>query len=373
MKICTMTCHHVYNYGATLQAFALQHYLESLGHEVEIIDYRLPSHRRYDLSYIHPSGRLYQISKKLPFLKWPIRLYRNIDQIKTWGRKKSFDKFDANYLHITENTYRTIEELRGNPPKADMYIAGSDQIWNTNMPNGNSPAYYLDFGDKDKRRISYAASFGISEISDDCKSFVKEEVGNLDAVSVREVSGLKILEKLGFSNVDVVCDPVFLLSKEEWQNTSSRSKRYNLEKGSYVLAYDFIDDERIEKYCLQLSIDTGKKIVSVNDLGYRKYADVNINDAGPLEFVSLIDGAAFVVSNSFHATAFSIILEKEFYTFNLKSQCNSSRMTDLLTIVGLMERFQSDKVLPTIDYFEVANKLNQYISKGKIFLVNRVK
>lgn len=368
MKICTITCHHVYNYGATLQAFALQHYLESLGNEVEIIDYRLPTHRRYDWSYLHPMGRLYNLSQKIPFLKWPVRLYRNKSYLKTWGRKKSFDEFDANYLHITEHTYRTIEELRDNPPKADIYIAGSDQIWNTDTPNGHTPAYYLDFGNKDTKRISYAASFGISEISDEHKPFVKEEVGKLDAVSVREKSGSIILEELGFTRMDVVCDPVFLLSKADWKKIASLSKSYNLKKNSYILLYDFIGDEQVEIFCKQLSKETGKQIVSVNDYDYRKYADININDAGPLEFVSLIDGAAFVVANSFHATAFSVILEKNFYTFKLNTQRNSSRMSDFLSIVGLLNHFHATQRQPIINYTLVRGKLCEYIKSGKKFL-----
>lgn len=368
MKICTMTCHHVYNYGATLQAFALQHYLESLGHEVEIIDYRLPSHRRYEWSYISPVSRLYNLTQIIPFLKWPVSLYSNRNYLKTWGRKKSFDKFDANYLHFTKKTYRTIEELRDNPPKADMYIAGSDQIWNTDMLNGHSPAYYLDFGDKDTGRISYAASFGISEIANEYKAFVKEEIGKLNSISVREKSGSIILEELGFSNVDVVCDPVFLLSKAEWEKIALLSKSSNLKKGSYILLYDFIGDEQVETFCKQLSKDTGKKIVSVNDFEPRYYADVNINDAGPLEFISLIDNAAYVVANSFHATAFSVILEKDFYTFSLNTQRNSSRMSDFMNIVGLQNRFQAIQRQPEINYKLVMNKLNEYITFGKSFL-----
>lgn len=363
-----MTCHHVYNYGATLQAYALQHYLESLGHKVEIIDYRLPSHRRYEWSYIYPVGRLYNLTQKIPFLKWPVCLYRNRKYIKTWGRKKSFDNFDYHYLHITEKTYRTTEELRANPPKADMYIAGSDQIWNTDTPNGHMPGYYLDFGHKGTKRISYAASFGISEIDDRSKAFVKEEVGKINAISVREKSGAKILDELGFANVDIVCDPVFLLSKAEWQNIARQSKSYNLKKDSYILLYDFIGDEQVERFCKQLSKETGKKIVSVNDFESRHYADMNINDAGPLEFVSLIDGAAYVIANSFHATAFSVILGKDFYTFSLKTQRNSSRMSDFMGLVGLQNRFHASQGQPDINYPLVLDKLNEYIKSGKMFL-----
>ena len=131
MNIKTMTCHHVYNYGATLQAYALQTYLESQGHNVEIIDYRLPTHIRYELFMPYPKGRMYELIKKIPILKYIVCPYRNIKMLQTWGRKKAFDDFDKRFLHLSSVTYRNINEIRKNPPNADVYIAGSDQIWNT--------------------------------------------------------------------------------------------------------------------------------------------------------------------------------------------------------------------------------------------------
>lgn len=367
-----MTCHHVYNYGATLQAYALQHYLERLGHEVEIIDYRLPSHRRYEWSYLPVEGRAYVVARKFSFLKWLIYLYRNRNYLKTWGRKKAFDSFDAEYLKMTEVVYRSTEDLRNSPPKADVYIAGSDQIWNTGMSNGHMPGYYLDFGDEHIKRISYAASFGLSDIRDDVKDFVKKEVSKLNAISVREISGVRILEAMGVADVDVVCDPVFLLTKEEWLRIARQSKAYNLDNDSYILLYDFIGDLRMEDFCKRLSQDTGKKIVSVNDSDIRSYADININDAGPLEFVSLIDKAAYVIANSFHATAFSVILEKDFYTFDLTSNLNASRIVDFLSLCGLSERFQTFQFQPQIDYSVVKERLNKYIKYSEDFLVQNL-
>lgn len=368
-----MTCHHVYNYGATLQAYALQHYLQTLGHEVEIIDYRLPSHRRYEWSYIHPMGRLYNLSQKIPLLKWPICIYRNWNFLKTWGRKKAFDKFDKQQLRITDKTYWTTEELRSAPPKADIYIAGSDQIWNTDTPNGKMPGYYLDFGDNNIRRISYAASFGVAKIAVECEDFVRNEVGKLDAVSVRENSGAKILADLGIKEVEVVCDPVFLLSQNEWSKLAGQSRTYNLDKDSYILLYDFIGDKKIETFARKMSQITGKPIVSINDFENRTYATFNINNAGPLEFLGLMKNASAVVCNSFHATAFSVIFEKDFYSFPLKTQNNSSRMRDFLNIIGLQGRFNQEQQLPKIHYEQARTSLLEYIGKGKHFLQENVK
>lgn len=331
-----MTCHHVYNYGATLQAFALQHYLESLGHEVEIIDYRLSTHRRYEWSYIYPEGRLYHLSQKLPFLKWPIRLCRNMNQLITWGRKKSFDNFDSQYLHLTNIKYRTIEELRNNPPKADLYIAGSDQIWNPEFPNGTDLGYYLDFGEKKIKRISYAASFGVSQISIEQEKLILAQLSKFSHLSVREQSGIDILNKIGLVSEKSI-DPVFLLNKEEW------TKILNLKDDTnrYILVYDFHhEDISMINFVKRLSIEKGLKIVSVNDTDRAKYADIQINNAGPTQFLNLIKNAEYIVSNSFHATAFSIIFNKRFATFPLNTLRNRGRMVELINSVGLGCFFQ---------------------------------
>lgn len=371
MKICTMTCHHVYNYGATLQAFALQHYLESLGHEVEIIDYRLPSHRRYDWSYIYPVGRLYNLTQKIPFLKWPVSLYRNRNYLKTWGRKKSFDKFDANYLHITENTYRTIEELRGNPPKADIYIAGSDQIWNPEYENGHMPGYYLDFGDKDIKRISYAASFGVTSLSKDQKEFIRNKLKFFSSLSVREKSGIRILSEVGL-NAAHTLDPVFLLSKDEW----IKELELEVDEQNYIMIYDFNhDNKQMVDYVKRLSKSENLKILSINDADKAPYADIQVNNAGPWEFLQYLLNAKYVIGTSFHATAFSILFNKKFATFPLIVLSNSSRMTDLLKSLNLEDRFTPNdiNIIKKDEEWEVINDLLiKQIKSSKHYIINAI-
>lgn len=368
MNIKTITCHHVYNYGATLQAYALQEYLESIGHDVEIIDYRLPSQTRYQLFMPYPKGKIYEIIKKFPWLRYILCPYRNRKMLYTWGRKKAFDKFDAEHLNITSVTYHTIEEIRKNPPAADIYIAGSDQIWNTDSANGIDFGYYLDFGDKNIKRISYAASFGVNKIKNDLKNFVANELCKFDKISVRETTGLKILNEFGL-NGTLVVDPVFLLSKEQWI-TSFNLKSNNVEK--YILLYDFLhDDPNLRNFAKSLSSQTGLRLLSVNDISKASYADIQINNAGPTDFLQYILNAEYIISNSFHATAFSIIFHKEFVTFSLISQNNSSRMSDLLEDLKLTERLcpQSINVLNNlVNWDKVENCLSQKIMHSKKFL-----
>lgn len=375
MKIKTITCHHVYNYGASLQAYALQHYLESLGHEVEIIDFNPWFHcDRYNPFWMPKNaiGRAAQIIKIFPFMRYvwyPYKAYKG-GMFKTWGRKAAFDKFEKEYYHLTPIKYYSSEQLQKKPPRADVYVAGSDQIWNTFSENGKEPGYYLDFGKESIKRISYAASLASSTIMEEYKVFIKEKLARFNAISVREKTGAKLLIDLGIDNISVVLDPVFLLDKSEWQQLSLKGNLYGLSHESYVLVYDFLGNDNnmisfVKKYAEEKSLI----IVSINDFSERDYADININNAGPLEFLSLVDNAACVVASSFHATAFSVILEKEFYTFNLKGHNNSSRMLDFLSTIGLQDRMNSEDIIDNpIDWKKISSNLLLKLKQSKEFL-----
>lgn len=376
MDICTITCHRVYNYGASLQAFALQYYLERLGHNVRIIDFNPWYHQdRYNIFWtgngVH--GWRHVLNDKyspLRYLYKPLKAWKS-GMFKTWGRKAAFELFEKEHYHLTERSYTTSDELANDPPQADCYIAGSDQIWNTYSMNGKEPAYYLDFGPESVKRVSYAASLSTLRIAEGWEAFVKEKVSKLDAVSVREKSGVDILENLGISAVTLVTDPVFLLGKDDWTALyDGKAKDYGLKKGSYLLAYDFLgNDPQMQRFIEEYSMAYKLDIVSVNDFSTRDYADVNINNAGPLEFLSLIDNAACVVANSFHATAFSVIFQKEFYTFGLVGRNNSSRMLDFLELLGLKQRFAPKQPdIERIDYHSVKCLLDKEIEKSKNFL-----
>lgn len=375
MKIKTITCHHVYNYGASLQAYALQHYLESLGHEVEIIDFNPWFHcDRYNPFWIPKNaiGRAASIIKKFPLLRYiwcPYKAYRG-GMFKTWGRKAAFDAFEKEYYHLTSIKYFSSEELMQNPPMADAYIAGSDQIWNTFSNNGKEPGYYLDFGNDQTKRFSYAASLATNSIKDECKDFIKEKLAKFSFISVREKTGASLLADLGISNVSVVLDPVFLLDKSEWKQLSLTGNLYGLSHESYVLVYDFLgNDDNMISFAKAYAKEKSLKIVSINDFSERGYADININNAGPLEFLSLIDNAACVIASSFHATAFSVIFQKEFYTFSLKGHHNSLRMSDFLSSLGLQDRMNPTLMQPsTINWLKISFALDKKKEDSYAFL-----
>lgn len=316
-----------------------------------------------------PISRMYSVASRFWIIRFIYCLLKRRDALKNYGRKRAFDNFTQQYLRLTDRSYNTLDSLKNMPPLADLYIAGSDQIWNSNYNNGRDPAFYLDFGSINIKRASYAASFAINAIQEDRKPFVKNQLKKFDYISVRERTGLEILRNLGINDAFLVNDPVFLLDKEKWLHLLNHSRKYKLPCEDFILLYDFVGDERIEKFVKVLSVEKNLKIVSVNDFEKRKYADINISNAGPLEFLNLIRCASCIVSNSFHATAFSVILEREFYVFSLQGHDNSTRMSDFLATIHLKERFNpccsSNK---NIDYLSVNSMLAPYIQDSYSFL-----
>lgn len=361
MKIKTITCHDVYNHGASLQAYALQQFLIGQGHNVEIINYKpdyLSNH--YKLSLIS-NNRYKRFPLNIIYLL--LKLPGRLNSLK---RKKAFDRFTQKYLTLTPKRYNSNEQLKTDCPQADLYIAGSDQIWNTLFKNGRDAAFYLDFAPRKRLRISYAASFATNSIAPGYEDFVKNMIQSLDHISVREKQALKLLESMQISRAKAVCDPVFLLEKKAWNAVSAKP---NAEK--FVLVYDFEKSEVIKEIAIAIANKKKLRIFSVSPFRL-DYADKNFNFSGPAEFLSLIRSAEYIISNSFHGTAFSLIYEKDFCVVNRAEGINS-RMKDLLTELGLEERLvsaYSDNLTHKINYKTVNSVLKEQIQCSKNYLLD---
>ncbi len=356
MKICTITCHDVYNVGASLQAYALQAYLKSLGHDVKIIDYKpdyLSKHYRLDIvgnpKYDKPLLRQAYLLAKLP------------GRLHLLPRKRAFDDFTAKHLDLTKR-YASNDELKADPPEADVYLAGSDQIWNPLFPNGKDPAFYLDFV-RQGVRASYAASFAVDEFPQELRKVTAQYLQRLDHIAVRESSGLGVLEALGITGAVTVLDPVFLLDREQWEvmvETPAECKK------PYLLVYDFDNSAAIRKLAERLAAEHGWAIYSIFDL---PYAERCFSLCGPEAFLGLIRGAAFVLSNSFHATAFSVIFEREFAVVERTEKINT-RMRDLTALLGLSDHMVSADAEPALstDWAAAASRLSGEITRSKAYL-----
>lgn len=366
MIVRTITCHDVYNYGASLQAFALQEYLKMLGHDVKIINYQ-PDYlsKKYNPWYISPSSpRAFSYAKKSILFHVLYTIYRIPKFFYSWGRVKPFKEFNDKYLECT-NIYKSYSELRENPPCADIYIAGSDQIWNSYLPNGRDAAFYLAFGSEKIKRISYAASIGINYVDKNSLPNIKLWLKSFSAISVRELSAVALLNNLGYYSIQVV-DPVFLITANQWKSFFINQKKYDKYK-NYILVYDLhCDYPDLADFAKYYASEYKCKIVSINNYRRCPYADINISRLGPFGFLSLIYNAKHVISNSFHATAFSILFHKPFSVFYHHN--NISRLQDLLKQLDLLERLNPPKCNFDINWGKTDDILNSLILNSKDFI-----
>lgn len=367
MKINTITCHRVYNHGAALQAWALATFLKQQGHEVNIIDYR-PYYLRGHFQWSVNNPRFDK-----PIIKWLYLLAKYPGWRKSLARKAAFDAFDNKFIAplVTKYCYLSSEELKQNPPDADVYIAGSDQIWNTMFKNGTDPSFYLDFGSERTKRLSYAASFTTQKLRNGTEDFVKSKISYLDGISVRESSGVKLLKSMGYNSV-MVCDPVFLIDSNTW---ISKVATNDGEGERYVVVYDFECSIEVQKIAERVAKLKGLKIYSIGPYAL-KYTSHNYINYGPDTFVALIKNATCVISNSFHATAFSLIFNRDMFVVKRADGLNV-RMQDLLTRYGMADRLVDsntsvDVLMSCIDYDKVNKILIKEIKDSKEWLVKNL-
>jgi hypothetical protein len=359
-KILTITCHNVYNHGATLQQLALLKQLEAMGFEAATLDYS-PNYLNQHFKWTKVSNAFFAQNGLLKLLYWMLKFPQNV-----WNRQRKwrFDTFESKTLRIHPVKYTSNEALKTNLPEADAYICGSDQIWNSYFQNGKDPAFYLDFVPANKLKISYAASFAIDALAEELKPFVKEKISRLDWVSVREASGVQLVQDLGIENVTQVLDPVFLLEPSYWQTFVKPIS------GKYIFIYDFDSNPVLREFALQQAKAQGLQIYTVNN--NIRYADKNFYLHGPDVFLSLVYGAELVLTNSFHAVAFSLIFQKQFMVFNRAEKINT-RMRDLLASLHLSRLLVSsleecELALAPIEYRGVAVKLAEAKQRSQEFL-----
>ncbi len=353
MRIGVITCHRAFNYGAVLQTYALQKYLRNCKYEAEVID--------YTPQYIRKS-----YNKNI--LKRIIRpVLRHHDFKKS---NQVFGNFLREEVYLTEKRYYTYDELKENTPDFDVYITGSDQIWNCNIENGKDDAFFLRFTPKNREKMSYAASISMDEIPEEQKDRFRENLKDFDFISVREQTAIRLLEEIGIKNVERVLDPVYLLDIKDWNKIAQKSK-LNLESDKYILAYGFKQQKDLYEYARKLANDRNCKIYSINTNFEDKFLDVDkyFYNATPYDFVNLVKNAQEVVTNSFHGLSFSIIYNKPVHQFK-KSGTENSRMIDLLTEINLSDRLVVNNNLLTnkVDFLRTNDIIKELKNKSIDFL-----
>ena len=324
-----ITFHFAHHYGAQLQAYATMHAIQALGKECEIIDFRLPHTTR--------TNRLFKAAPSPRALASDAHTALHYPAFQT--RYQRFEAFVDTQMRLSSQRYTSFAQLQANPPAYDVYVAGSDQIWNPFIYADRQfeRAFLLDFV-KEGRKISYAPSLGTPTLPPPYDAQLKASLASFDALSVREEKGRDLIRAATGREARVVLDPTLLLTGADWGELAVAPKYQT----PYILCYFVSDPGEAAPYAQALSQRTGWPIVQL--AGARRKipgAQELVFDAGPREFLGLFQHAGAVVTNSFHGAVFSLQFSRPFFTsMSPKEKANptASRIYSLLSRLGCADR-----------------------------------
>lgn len=360
-----VTIHKINNYGAALQAYALNKFLRNNNIEAYTIDFITPRvAESYNIYY--PVKSIMDIPRNIMCAKYSKKLTL---------RGKRFEDFLHTKVPMTPKAYFSDEEMEQEDFGYDYYICGSDQIWNTHCTNYRD-SFLLSFVKDKSKCISYAASVGESTIIESLVPKFKEELSGFKALSARETQGAQLISDITGRDVKTVVDPVFLLTKHNWEQLLVDIPL----KKPYILFYAVHngDIEGMRDFAKSMRKKLNMPLVVINsNLKDMLYINNKYYEAGPQEFISLIKNAEYVCTNSFHAVAFSSILHTKFWVFASEAGVStSSRIHSITNILGLTNRVLNRKnsanvnLKEDIDFAQVDKKLQTMVETSKEFLLN---
>lgn len=364
MRISYITLHKVRNYGSVLQTYATDKLLKSIGHESQLIDYCSP--RFVESNRLNDEFRRFKNPKKNnPIIK---KLFYMIMSFSVKKQEKCFESFLEGALQTTKE-YLDIEELRADPPIADIYCTGSDQVWNSKGNGFYERPFYLDFGDASVKRIAFAASFGRSQLDQEELDQIAPTLQRYYAIGVREMSGISILNELGINHSANVLDPTLMLTPKDWWDMTSENSPF---KKKYILVYEFNKSSNIGRYARELSKKTGLPIKRVTYWYHERHkGEKCVCLPSVQQFLNLIRHAEYVITNSFHATVFSTVFQRKFAA--VYPQHFSVRLDDYLRLLEITDRHIDSpddigNIENAIDYNAVNEKLQNARNQSLQFL-----
>lgn len=353
-----LTFHCSDNFGAMLQAYGLKRCLRANGVAADIVRYEPPflTGRHWRIPYIPGKGVGGLAAMGYGF-------FRNMRSGERFSRRReNMERFRKAYLvEKGQPKILFLPGLRKLPYR--RYVVGSDQIWNPNITCGLRRAYFGAFESVRKERVTaYAASLGGASLPERYRHEFSVLLRSLDAVSLRETGAVPYVQQFFSGKVEAVLDPVFFLGKREWEQVENAPER-----GKYILAYATEPNRKMAEYVKNLSQKTGMAVVELRAAAGGG-ADVD-EAAGPAEFLGYIHHAAYVVTNSFHAAAFSIIFEKQFLVF-AHSKVNE-RLASVLALHGLEDRFyrEEGRIDAPVDWLKVRNRTAAAVKPSREFLM----
>lgn len=348
MKIGILTFHCAHNYGAVLQCYALQEYLKGLGHDVEIIDYRP--------NYLLNPYKIFKVNKTNILAK---RLKNVIKAILMLGRRYvryyKFNRFINQRLNLSYKKNYI-------PDNYDVYIIGSDQVWNPGITNGFDPIYFADFSFKKGSKIyaTYAASMESKKLSNKERLYYVKNLNNFDYVSVRENALANLLQPLTDKTIETVLDPTLIVDKKIWDSIAVKPKI----NCKYILVYQVLSHEKTFEIAEEKSKELNARIIELTPSVYWGEKSRCKSTISPEEFIGFFKYASFVVTTSFHGTVFSIINNKPFGYLQVG---NGTRVKSLLSYLNLENHIINDaKSMNCIDFCINYENINSLLSSIQI-------
>lgn len=361
MKIGIITIHNSPSYGGSLQSYALYKYLYDLGHDVEIINLYRPTHEGYKASLHHQYNRTNVIEKT----KNTVKALLGIKNRKHTNRfyNKNFEEFNS--LVKLSQSFDGVDALYTNPPVYDVYITGSDQVWNPIQPYLIEP-YFLTFvKDNNAIKVSYAASTGISRLLPNEEKMFKLWIEQYDSVSVREEELKTYLGTFVNKEITRVADPSFLLDRRIWNDNSANEAPTT----PYILLFELTHNNELVAFCKRIAQQAGIPLIVLgqNEPECPDKSYILVNNAGPRQFINYIGNAEMVITDSFHGTVFSVIMEaKNFYAYIAPGNVKGSRITDLLQIFQIEDHLLNPDLKQS--WAELSDNKLDKTSLDKIYL-----
>lgn len=339
-----ITIHKIYNYGSVFQAYALQKVCQELGYKVEIIDYNFPNE-------YHVRNRYQTKTDSQPNEPRWLKMLYAFDLMR---QHKAISKFVTKYHHLSKAKYHSPEELKQNPPIYDIYITGSDQLWNPRHCGGD-PAFLLHFAPESALKISYAASMCTDSLPTELMDMYNSLLKKYQFISVREQSSVEVIKRLFNMDVYNVLDPTLLLNCDQWNEIASKKriikKKYVL---CYFLNYTFNAFPYVDQLANYIQKQTGYEIVRVARPPHRLgFAHTRYEvGASPEEFLALMRDSEMVLTTSFHGTAFAVNYGKPLFTIVQNKAASDSRQVSLMHNLGLDDQILSmNDEMPDVSRF----------------------
>lgn len=355
MTIRLITFHTPINYGAVLQAYSLMSYLKNYYEDVEIIDYNTPALRaKYPIM---------NKPKNVKQFAYGLLMFPSYRQKKI--KHEKFNSFVTNKLSLTKR-YESLADLISDPPRADTVFTGSDQVFNPSRIEEERKVFYLDFLPNGTKKIAYAASFGVKSIPEDKENEISGYLKSFNSISVRESSGVDIVRELSGKSADEVLDPVFLNDKEFWKNTGTP---YKEELDNYLFYYRLMSSPESDAAAQKIAKEKNLKLVVMTDGLIKWKADKILRDVGPEEFLYLMNNANYIVTDSFHGVAFSLIFEKQFAFSDMDDKTNE-RGLNLLRKAGIEQLAYTGEKSPDreLNYNEINQQMAKLINTSKDYI-----